>query len=88
MNTVRIDLTRLRTQREALKRFEQLSGMPENYTGELEELHELLCQWQEPVKIEMVIGGNLGPFSALMEMLEDARMANDRLLFVVIMNMQ
>ena len=39
------------------------------------------------LKIEIVIGGNIGPFTKLMEMLENVRTTNNNLLFVVIMYM-
>ena len=77
MERIRIDLARLKTQEDALKRFGRLSGMPSDYNSELE----------EPLKIEIVIGGNIGPFAELMEMLEDVRTTNSNLLFVVIMYM-
>ena len=57
----------------------------QDYNSELEELHGILQAWDKPLKIEIVIGGNIGPFTKLMEMLEDVRTTNNNLLFVVIM---
>ena len=62
-------------------------GMPADYNSELEELHGILQAWDKPLKIEIVIGGNIGPFTKLMEMLENVRTTNNNLLFVVIMYM-
>ena len=84
MEKIRIDLVRLKTEEDALKRFGRLKGMPADYNSELEELHGIL---QKPLKIEIVIGGNIGPFTKLMEMLENVRTTNNNLLFVVIMYM-
>ena len=67
MEKIRIDLVRVKTEKDALKRFGRLKGMP--------------------LKIEIVIGGNIGPFTKLMEMLENVRTTNNNLLFVVIMYM-
>ena len=86
METIRIDLARLKTQEEALRRFKSITGMPGQYTGELSELHDILKNYENPLKIEIVIGGNISPFTGLMEMLEDVRISNDKLLFVVIMH--
>ena len=47
----------------------------------------ILQAWDKPLKIEIVIGGNIGPFTKLMEMLENVRTTNNNLLFVVIMYM-
>ena len=58
-----------------------------DYNSELEELHGILQAWDKPLKIEIVIGGNIGPFTKLMEMLENVRTTNNNLLFVVIMYM-
>ena len=58
-----------------------------DYNSELEELRGILQAWDKPLKIEIVIGGNIGPFTKLMEMLEDVRTTNNNLLFVVIMYM-
>ena len=80
MEKIRIDLVRLKTEEDALKRFGRLKGMPADYNSELEELHGIL-------QIEIVIGGNIGPFTKLMEMLENVRTTNNNLLFVVIMYM-
>ena len=87
MERIRIDLARLKTEEEALKRFGRLEGIPKDYNSELEELHGILKEWDKPLKIEIVIGGNIGPFAQLMEMLEDVRTSNGNLLFVVIMYM-
>lgn len=86
METIRIDLARLKTQEEALKRFKSITGMPKQYTGELSDLHDILKNYENPLKIEIVIGGNISLFAGLMEMLEDVRISNDKLLFVVIMH--
>ena len=53
----------------------------------MKELHGILQAWDKPLKIEIVIGGNIGPFTKLMEMLENVRTTNNNLLFVVIMYM-
>lgn len=87
MEKIRIDLVRLKTEEDALKRFGRLKGMPTDYNSELEELRGILQAWDKPLKIEIVIGKNIGPFTKLMEMLEDARTTNNNLLFVVIMYM-
>lgn len=84
MEKIRIDLVRLKTEEDALKRFGRLKGMPADYNSELEELHGILQAWDKPLKIEIVIGGNIGPFTKLMEMLENVRTTNNNLLFVVI----
>lgn len=87
MEKIRIDLVRLKTEEDALKRFGRLKGMPADYNSELEDLHGILQAWDKPLKIEIVIGGNIGPFTKLMEMLENVRTTNNNLLFVVIMYM-
>ena len=87
MEKIRIDLARLKTQEDALRRFGRLAGMPQDYSGDLEELHGILREWDKPLKIEIVIGGHVGPFAELMAMLEDVRTTNSNLLFVVIMYM-
>ena len=84
MEKIRIDLVRLKTEEDALKRFGRLKGMPADYNSELE---GILQAWDKPLKIEIVIGGNIGPFTKLMEMLENVRTTNNNLLFVVIMYM-
>ena len=84
MEKIRIDLVRLKTEEDALKRFGRLKGMPADYNSELD---GILQAWDKPLKIEIVIGGNIGPFTKLMEMLEDVRTTNNNLLFVVIMYM-
>ena len=71
MEKIRIDLVRLKTEEDALKRFGRLKGMPADYNSELEELHGILQAWDKPLKIEIVIGGNIGPFTKLMEMLQN-----------------
>ena len=71
MEKIRIDLVRLKTEEDALKRFGRLKGMPADYNSELEELRGILQAWDKPLKIEIVIGGNIGPFTKLMEMLEN-----------------
>ena len=38
MEKIRIDLVRLKTEEDALKRFGRLKGMPADYNSELEEL--------------------------------------------------
>ena len=73
MEKIRIDLVKLKTEEDALKRFGRLKGMPADYNSELEELHGILQAWDKPLKIEIVIGGNIGPFTKLMEMLENVR---------------
>ena len=72
MEKIRIDLVRLKTEEDALKRFGRLKGMPADYNSELEELHGILQAWDKPLK---------------MEMLENVRTTNNNLLFVVIMYM-
>ena len=42
MEKIRIDLVRLKTEEDALKRFGRLKGMPTDYNSELEELHGIL----------------------------------------------
>ena len=42
MEKIRIDLVRLKTEEDALKRFGRLKGMPADYNSELEELHGIL----------------------------------------------
>ena len=81
MEKIRIDLVKLKTEEDALKRFGRLKGMPADYNSELEELHGILQAWDKPLKIEIVIGGNIGPFTKLMEMLEDVRTTNNNLFF-------
>ena len=41
MEKIRIDLVRLKTEEDALKRFGRLKGMPADYNSELEDV--LLC---------------------------------------------
>ena len=45
MEKIRIDLVRLKTEEDALKRFGRLKGMPADYNSELEELHGILQAW-------------------------------------------
>ena len=42
MEKIRIDLVRLKTEEDALKRFGRLKGMPADYNSELEELRGIL----------------------------------------------
>ena len=42
MEKIRIDLVKLKTEEDALKRFGRLKGMPADYNSELEELHGIL----------------------------------------------
>ena len=86
MNTIRLDLPKLKTQAAVLEAFASLEGMPSYYGRNLDALYEVLTEWSEPLKLEIVVGGNLQGFSNLMSMLESARQENPRLLFVVIMN--
>ena len=85
METIRLDLPKLKTQEAVLARFAELEGMPSYYGRNLDSLYEILTEWQDPLKLEIVVGGNLQNFINLMGMLEDARKENPRLLFVVIM---
>lgn len=85
METIRIDLTQLKTQEEVLDAFRMLSGMSDKYEGDMESLREILSQWSTPLKVEVILGGDITPFASIMEILEEARVANDKLLFVVIM---
>ena len=48
MEKIRIDLVRLKTEEDALKRFGRLKGMPTDYNSELEELHGILQAWDKP----------------------------------------
>ena len=50
MEKIRIDLVRLKTEEDALKRFGRLKGMPADYNSELEELHGILQAWDKPLK--------------------------------------
>ena len=86
MNTIRLDLPKLKTQAAVLEEFASLDGMPSYYGRNLDSLYEILTEWPEPLKLEIVVGGNVANFVNLMGMLEDARKENDRLLFVVIMS--
>ena len=86
MNTIRLDLPKLKTQQAVLEEFAGLEGIPSYYGKNLDSLYEILTEWQDPLKIEVVVGGNVQNFVSLMGMLEDARQENKNLLFVVIMN--
>ena len=47
MEKIRIDLVRLKTEEDALKRFGRLKGMPADYNSELEELRGILQAWHQ-----------------------------------------
>ncbi len=86
MDTIRLDLPKLKTQQAVLEEFAALPGIPSYYGRNLDSLYEILTEWPKPLKLEVVVGGNVQNFVNLMGMLEDARQENKNLLFVVIMN--
>lgn len=50
MEKIRIDLVRLKTEEDALKRFGRLKGMPTDYNSELEELHGIFTSMGQAIK--------------------------------------